>query len=160
MANGDPLDGDSYSNPVDMLDPRHQSPEPNFLHQKQNSYGSQSSGSAHNNHHSDESYSNPIDLVLQRSPAKRPNNLEIRGQLNRPEKPRAHLPDDQNIAAILDPTYAVPSQSMSSPKTNNSTPDILEHYDETTAPPYMPIQGSRRSHEKKKKQKDARCNQQ
>lgn len=182
MENGesrDPSDpdGDSYSNPVDMLASnghrRHQqSPDtaPQFLHQKQSSYNSQSStGSYHQPNLSDDSYSNPVDMVPplhQRSPALRPNHLEIRGQLNRPQPPRAHLPEDQNIAAMIDPTYATPSPPstlISSPIT--TTPDILEHYEDGGSPstaPYMPIQGTRRtssSNEKKKKQKE-RCNQQ
>lgn len=188
MENGEPRDpldndGDSYANPVDMLQNefhrRHQqSPDgaPQYLHQKQSSYNSQSSsGSYHQPIHqripSDDSYSNPLDMVpplLQRSPAQRPNHLEIRGQLNRPQPPRAHLPEDQNIAAMIDPTYATPSPPStlnSTPLTNNSTtPDILEHYEDgsPSTAPYMPIQGTRRtnnSNEKKKKQKE-RCNQQ
>lgn len=188
MENGeqrDPLDhdGDSYANPVDMLQMeahrRHQqSPDgaPQYLHQKQSSYNSQSSGGSYHqpNHQripSDDSYSNPVDMVpplLQRSPAQRPNHLEIRGQLNRPQPPRAHLPEDQNIAAMIDPTYATPSPPStlnSTPITNNATtPDILEHYEDSSpsTAPYMPIQGTRRttsSNEKKKKQKE-RCNQQ
>ena len=173
-------DGDSYSNPVDMLQndvhKRHQqSPEGGhqYLHQKQSSYNSQSSGGSYHQHHqSDDSYSNPVDMVpplLQRSPAQRPSHLELRGQLNRPQAPRAHLPEDQNIAAMIDPTYATPSPpstlSITPIANNSSTPDILEHYDDpapSAAPPYMPIQGTRRttsSNEKKKKQKE-RCNQQ
>lgn len=184
MENGEHRDidpeGDSYSNPVDMIqnDPyrRHQQQSPDsghqYVHQKQSSYNSQSSGGSYHQHHqSDDSYSNPVDMVPplhQRSPAQRPNHLEIRGQLNRPQPPRAHLPEDQNIAAIIDPTYATPSPPStlnSTPLTNNSTtPDILEHYDDgsPSTAPYMPIQGTRRtsnSNEKKKKQKE-RCNQQ
>lgn len=169
------LEGDSYSNPVDMLqNARHQQQSPDngqqYLHQKQSSYNSQSSGGSYHQPH-DDSYSNPVDMVPplhQRSPAQRPNHLEIRGQLNRPQPPRAHLPEDQNINSIIDPTYATPSPPStlnSTPLTNNSiTPDILEHYDDNSpsTAPYMPIQGTRRtsnSNEKKKKQKD-RCNQQ
>lgn len=184
MENGDhrdpsDLDGDSYSNPIDMLqnERRHQQspdvgPSPSqYLHQKQSSYNSQSSGGSYHHHQSDDSYSNPVDMVPplhQRSPAQRPNHLEIRGQLNRPQPPRAHLPEDQNIAAMIDPTYATPSPPSTlstTPLTNNSTtPDILEHYEDSapSTAPYMPIQGTRRtssSNEKKKKQKE-RCNQQ
>lgn len=177
MENGEALDaeGDSYSNPVDMLNEhrRHQQQSPDsghqYLHQKQSSYNSQSSGGSYHQHHqSDDSYSNPLDMVPpKRSPAQRPNHLEIRGQLNRPQPPRAHLPEDQNIAAMIDPTYATPSppSTLNSPLTNNSTtPDILEHYEDgsPSKAPYMPIQGTRRtssSNEKKKKQKE-RCNQQ
>ena len=180
MENGELRDvdpeGDSYSNPVDMLqNGTHQQSPTNshqYSHAKQSSYNSQSSGgSYHQHHHSDDSYSNPVDMMPplhQRSPALRPNHLELRGQLNRPQPPRAHLPEDQNIAAMIDPTYATPSPPStlnSTPVTTNSTtPDILEHYDDgsPSTAPYMPIQGTRRnpnSNEKKKKQKE-RCNQQ
>lgn len=172
-------EGTSYANPVDMLqnEPhrRHQqSPDSGhqYLHQKQSSYNSQSSGGSYYHHQSDDSYSNPVDMVPNplhpRSPALRPNHLEIRGQINRPHPPRAHLPEDQNIAAMIDPTYATPSPPSTlntSPIANNSTtPDILEHYEDgsPSTAPYMPIQGTRRttsSNEKKKKQKE-RCNQQ
>lgn len=171
--------GDSYANPVDVLQSephrRHQhSPDsgPQYSHQKQSSYNSQSSGGSYYHHQSDDSYSNPVDMVPpplhQRSPAMRPNHLEIRGQLNRPQPPRAHLPEDQNIAAMIDPTYATPSPpttiNNSSPIKNSTTPDILEHYEDgsPSTAPYMPIQGTRRTtsaNDKKKKQKE-RCNQQ
>lgn len=173
-------DGDSYSNPVDMLQGeshrRHQQSPEQYLHQKQSSYNSQSSGGSYHQH-LDDSYSNPVDMMpplVQRSPAQRPSHLEIRGQLNRPQPPRAHLPEDQNIAAMIDPTYAAdptyatpspPGTLSVTPLTNKSTtPDILEHYEDgsPSTAPYMPIQGTRRtssSNEKKKKPKE-RCNQQ
>ncbi|CAO1352772.1 unnamed protein product [Diamesa hyperborea] len=175
----DPLDvdGDSYSNPVDMLphpndayfSKRHQqSPEQNHNHQKQSSINSQSSGGSYHNHQQDENYSNPVDMLKypkndHKSPV-RPTHLEIRGNLNRPQVPRAHLPEDLNS---YDPTYAEPSPPStlnSTPMSHSTTPDILEYCDEvpTTPPaPYMPIQGTRRnaSNEKKKKTKE-RCNQQ
>lgn len=175
-------DGDSYSNPVDIIqqhnDPnfgRRVQPSPDghhFNHQKQSSYNSQSSNGSYH-HPNDDSYSNPIDMLPppnHRSAAQRPSHLEIRGQINRPQPPRAHLPDDHNIAAMIDPTYATPSPpsaSNSTPLTSSSTPpDILEYCDDgspmnKTAPPYMPIQGTRRSQisDKKKKSKE-RCNQQ
>lgn len=155
------MDGDSYSNPIDMLKPNdayfsrknQQSPDVylNHHHQKQSSMQSHSSGGSHHGHHSqqyDESYSNPIDMLQgashhnhkarkhhqysdrerddiyvlpvesEHKPATRPNHLELRGQLNRPANPKPHLPED-NIAAMLDPTYAVPGSSSSPP---NSTP--------------------------------------
>lgn len=175
----DPLevDGDSYSNPVDMLphpndayfSKRHQqSPEQNHNHQKQSSINSQSSGGSYHQHQQDENYSNPVDMLKypkndHKSPV-RPTHLEIRGNLNRPQVPRAHLPEDSNN---YDPTYAEPSPPStlnSTPMSHSTTPDILEYCDEvpTTPPaPYMPIQGTRRnaSNEKKKKTKE-RCNQQ
>ncbi|CAG9797085.1 unnamed protein product [Chironomus riparius] len=197
QQNGQPidpqdLDGDSYSNPVDMLqanDPnyshryqhspdsqQHQQQNPQFLHQKQSSYNSQSSGGSGYNHahqsSNDDSYSNPVDMVppplLQRA-AQRPNHLEIRGQINRPQAPRAHLPEDQNIATMIDPTYATPSPPKIPqnivPIVKPTPPDILEYCenngDEPSTAPYMPIQGTRRTanNDKRKKQKE-RCNQQ
>lgn len=185
------LDGDSYSNPVDMLqanDPnlnrRHQhSPEnsqqlSNYHHQKQSSYNSQSSSGSGYNHNrqssNDDSYSNPVDMMppppLHQRASQRPNNLEIRGQINRPQPPRAHLPEEQNIATMIDPTYATPSPPKNLPAnvtavTKPTPPDILEYCenngDEPSTAPYMPIQGTRRSanNDKRKKQKE-RCNQQ
>jgi hypothetical protein len=74
---------------------------------------------------------------------------------------------------MIDPTYATPSPTStfnSTPLTNSSTPpDILEYCEDespmnkTAAPPYMPIQGTRRSHissDKIKKKSKERCNQQ
>lgn len=180
-------EGDSYSNPVDMLQDQQynrryqQSPDGGsdrpfpYQHQKQSSYNSQSSGGSYSHHPNDDSYSNPVDMMTtpppplqQRGMPSRPNHLDIRGQINRPLPPRAHLPDDQNIATMIDPTYATPSP----PSTLNSTPlkatppDILEYCENngdesSVAPPYMPIQGTRRSssNDKRKKQKE-RCNQQ
>jgi hypothetical protein len=180
--NGDQLDveGDSYSNPVDMLSPNRfqQSPDGGgaqyqYQHQKQSSYNSQSSGGSYSQHPNDDSYSNPVDLMtppppppLQQRGLQRPNQLDIRGQISRPHPPRAHLPEDHNIATMIDPTYATPSP----PSTLNTsplkaTPDILEYCenngDEPSTAPYMPIQGTRRtsSNDKRKKQKE-RCNQQ
>lgn len=174
-------DGENYSNPVDMLQAneanmnrRYQhSPEVpangQFQHQKQSSYNSQSSGGSY--HQNDDPYSNPVDMMpppLQQRGAQRPNQLDIRGQLNRPHPPRAHLPEDQNIAAMIDPTYATPSPPKNpAPMSKSTPPDILEYCENSndepsTAPPYMPIQGTRRSammNDKRKKQKE-RCNQQ
>ncbi|KAG5674756.1 hypothetical protein PVAND_004706 [Polypedilum vanderplanki] len=185
-------DGDSYSNPVDMLhiseanynrrfqhSPEQQIPPP--LHQKQSSYNSQSSGGSYHLPQNDDSYSNPVDMMpqtaqqyqpppLHQRGAQRPNQLDIRGQINRPQAPRAHLPED-NIATMIDPTYATPSPPknlQNSAQINKSTPpDILEYCENnnndepSTAPPYMPIQGTRRSAMNNKgKKKNERCNQQ
>ena len=171
-------EGDSYSNPVDMLaDARkfQQSPDGglnNYQHQKQSSYNSQSSGGSYHQHPIDDSYSNPVDMMTPNPPlhqrgVPRPNQLEIRGQINRPHPPRAHLPDDQNIAAMIDPTYATPSppSTLNTSPMKVTTPDILEYCekngDEPSTAPYMPIQGTRRTSAKdsRKKQKE-RCNQQ
>lgn len=176
-------EGDSYSNPVDMLpvnDVQHsrryqQSPDGgpgNYQHIKQSSYNSQSSGGSYHQHPNDDSYSNPVDLMttpppLQQRGMQRPTQLEIRGQINRPLPPRAHLPDDQNIATMIDPTYATPSppSTLNSSPMKATPPDILEYCekngDEPSTAPYMPIQGTRRSASKdnRKKQKE-RCNQQ
>lgn len=175
-------EGDSYSNPVDMLPSNdaqfnrryQQSPDgghSNYQHQKQSSYNSQSSGGSYHQHANDDSYSNPVDMMttppLHQRGLQRPNQLEIRGQINRPHPPRAHLPEDQNIAAMIDPTYATPSPPSTNVSPMKATPpDILEYCeksgDEPSAvPPYMPIQGTRRTSSKdnRKKQKE-RCNQQ
>lgn len=198
QQNGQPvdpqdLDGDSYSNPVDMLqanDPnynrryqhspdsqQHQLQMPNHHHQKQSSYNSQSSGGSGYNHNhqssNDDSYSNPVDMMppppLHQRASQRPTHLEIRGQINRPQPPRAHLPEEQNIATMIDPTYATPSPPKNpqnvAPVTKPTPPDILEYCEnngeEPSTAPYMPIQGTRRSanNDKRKKQKE-RCNQQ
>lgn len=184
------LDSESYSNPVDMLQAndlnysrRYQhSPDiqqqnnAQYLHQKQSSYNSQSSGGSGynqvNQSSNDDSYSNPVDMVpppLFQRVAQRPNHLEIRGQINRPQAPRAHLPEEQNIAAMIDPTYATPSPPKNLQNVVSvvkpTPPDILEYCenngDEPSTAPYMPIQGTRRtvSSDKRKKQKE-RCNQQ
>lgn len=173
-------DGDSYSNPVDMLkSDLHRRPPPTdglVQHQKQSSYNSQSSaGSFQHNRQSsnDDSYSNPVDMMppqLHKRAQPRPSHLEM-GQQNdniphiSPQPPRTITPDDQ----FLDPTYAAvthsPSKNMN-PSTSHvvtNSPDILDHYDEnsTSTAPYMPIQGQRRTplKDKQKKQKE-RCNQQ
>jgi hypothetical protein len=182
-------DGDSYSNPVDMLQqqgnerryqhsPEQQQQQVPPLHQKQSSYNSQSSGGSYHHPQNDDSYSNPVDMMpaqqqfqpppLHQRGAQRPTQLDIRGQINRPQVPRAHLPED-NIATMIDPTYATPSPPHvpnPAPVVNKSTPpDILEYCenngDEPSTAPYMPIQGTRRSalNNKGKKGKE-RCNQQ
>jgi hypothetical protein len=175
-------EGDSYSNPVDMLPVNdaqfsrryQQSPDggqANYQHQKQSSYNSQSSGGSYHQHLNDDSYSNPVDMMttppLHQRGMQRPTQLDIRGQINRPLPPRAHLPEEQNIAAMIDPTYATPSppSTLNASPMKATPPDILEYCeknaDEPSTAPYMPIQGTRRSASKdnRKKQKE-RCNQQ
>lgn len=135
-------DGDSYSHPVDMVS--HKSfPETHHHHQKQSSINSHSSGGSQSQHIHDENYSNPVDMIpampslklkkvsdrddIYTFPADsdnykgpmRPTHLDIRGVLNRPSPPKAHLPED-NIATMIDPTYASP-QSMS-PVHSHGTP--------------------------------------
>ncbi|GAB0094054.1 hypothetical protein DMENIID0001_092750 [Sergentomyia squamirostris] len=89
----------------------------------------------------------------------RPNHLDIRGPLNRPAAPRAHLPEGiDNIAAIIDPTYHH-HNSNSTPGSALTPPEMSEFSDHSSSPvpPYMPIQGSRRTtslENKKKKSKD------
>lgn len=172
-------DGDSYSNPVDMVknERRHLQPQDGqFLHSKQSSYNSQSSGGSYQHHRqssNDDSYSNPVDLVappLNQRMQQRPNNLEMKAaaQVDRIQQlpqQRTLTPEDE----FFDPTYATPSPKISPKKNSNSShvsnsPDILDHYDEnaSSTAPYMPIQGQRRTpmnNDKRKKQKE-RCNQQ
>lgn len=168
-------DGDSYSSPIDMVknERRHlQQQCSEFLHSKQNSYNSQSSGGSfqHLQSPNDDSYSNPVDMVPipLNHKLSHLDNLELkvksdRTQLIQPQ--RTIISEDE----LCDPTYATPSQKISPSKTLNlsqvsNSPDILDHYDENTSStaPYMPIQGQRRTpinNEKRKKQKE-RCNQQ
>ncbi|XP_075211832.1 uncharacterized protein LOC142318978 isoform X2 [Lycorma delicatula] len=92
----------------------------------------------------------------------RPTSLDI----NRPHKPR--LPDPEeievlgpitalpNIAMAIDPTYtpSCSSSSTSSPAVCLPPPPIdLESEDTSPVPPYMPIQGQRRTASLEKKQK-------
>lgn len=177
-------EGDSYSNPVDMVSQMNdaqlnrryqQSPDggqSNYQHQKQSSYNSRSSSGSYHQHFNDDSYSNPVDMMTPAPPLhqrvlQRPNQLELRGQINRPHPLRAHLPDDQNIATMIDPTYATPSppNTLNASPMKATPPDILEYCEknenEPSTAPYMPIQGTRRSSSKdnRKRQKE-RCNQQ
>lgn len=172
-------DGDSYSNPVDMLknDIQRRPDGLSAQHQKQSSYNSQSSaGSFQHNRQSsnDDSYSNPVDMMpppqLHKRAQPRPAQLDMNMPAHQqndniphisPQPPRTITPDDQ----FFDPTYAAVIHSPS--KNHNhvvaNSPDILDHYDEnsTSTAPYMPIQGQRRTplKDKQKKQKE-RCNQQ
>jgi hypothetical protein len=97
---------ESYSNPVDMLQ---QELKP--LHKKMPS----------SDRERDDIYVLPVetDQNQKAGAAARPNHLEIRGALNRPAPPKAHLPED-NIA-MLDPTYATPNLLNSPPDSSNPT---------------------------------------
>lgn len=137
-------DGDSYSHPVDMLPHKSSFPETHHHHQKQSSINSHSSGGSYSQpqHINDENYSNPVDMIPAMPSLKlkkvsdrddiytfpleseykgpmRPTHLDIRGVLNRPSPPKAHLPED-NIATMIDPTYASPQSS--SPIHSHTTP--------------------------------------
>lgn len=169
-------DGDSYSNPVDMVaknseqQRRHLQPQDGqFLHQKQSSYNSQSSGGSYQHQRqssNDDSYSNPVDMMPPplHQRMQRPNNLETKAQVDRIQHSPQHrtiTPEDE----FFDPTYATPSPSKNQNSSHvSNSPDILDHFDENTSStaPYMPIQGQRRTpmnNDKRKKQKE-RCNQQ
>ncbi|KAJ8933214.1 hypothetical protein NQ314_014161 [Rhamnusium bicolor] len=109
--------------------------------------------------------------------ANRPTHLDLRSPLTKINKSR--FPDPEicdsassgqsstspaqhtNIAMAIDPTY---STSSSSPGIVLPPPDISEQEDDNPAPPYMPIQGQRRTasleKKQKKKSKDGGCKQQ
>lgn len=123
-------------------------------------------------------------------PPVRPTQLDLRSPLNTPIKPRFPDPESPdsfsspmhhvNIAMAIDPTYprrqfscdtstsgtVTTSTSSSSPGFVLPPPDVADLQEEETgpAPPYMPIQGQRRtaSLEKKvkKKGRDGSCKQQ
>ncbi|CAH0547341.1 unnamed protein product [Brassicogethes aeneus] len=126
--------------------------------------------------------------------AQRPTQLDLKSPLTRFNKPRYPDPEPDNntpvtqspsahsnIAMAIDPTYSrrgyrlsssydtasssvTTSTSSSSPGMLLPPPDITEHDDENPAPPYMPIQGQRRTasleKKQKKKSKDGSCKQQ
>lgn len=149
-------EGDSYSNPVDLLPPNEsqfinsqQRNHHEYYHQRDNSGNSQGSGGGYyRDSIHDENYSNPIDMLREEQAAggpnikvninikkqmgavggpseyqgpARPNHLEIRGPLNRPAAPRAHLPED-NIAAMIDPTYTSSGSASTTPGGGLSPP--------------------------------------
>lgn len=106
----------------------------------------------------EELYAQPISKRPHQSP-QRPNHLELKGPLNRPAPAKAHLPGAyaENIATIIDPTYA----QLQPPRSNNNNHVSGGHnnrgeyyHDEyledsgsppsPLPPPYMPIQGMRR----------------
>ncbi|CAG9864144.1 unnamed protein product [Phyllotreta striolata] len=122
-------------------------------------------------------------------PANRPTHLDLRAPLSRINKPRYPDPEADpaspslhaNIAVAIDPTYSRRTgyRGSSSYDTASSTvttstsssspgalppPDLVEQEDDSPAPPYMPIQGQRRTASLEKKQKskskDGGCKQQ
>lgn len=148
-------EADSYSNPVDLLPPTDSGQQRNhheYYHQRDNSGNSQSSaGGYYRDSIHDENYSNPIDMLREEQAAggpnvkininlkkqigavggpseyqgpARPNHLEIRGPLNRPAPPRAHLPED-NIAAMIDPTYTSSGSASTTPGGGLSPPGLF-----------------------------------
>ncbi|EFA00964.1 coiled-coil domain-containing protein 50 [Tribolium castaneum] len=134
------------------------------------------------------------DRNLDGPPAVRPTQLDLKSPLNRINKPRYPEPEGCdnasglspnsqhiNIAMAIDPTYpkrgmhssssyettsstVTTSTSSSSPGMVLPPPDISELDDENNIPPYMPIQGQRRTasleKKQKKKSKDGGCKQQ
>uniref|UniRef100_A0A1L8DNE4 Putative serine/threonine-protein kinase n=1 Tax=Nyssomyia neivai TaxID=330878 RepID=A0A1L8DNE4_9DIPT len=141
---------ENYSNPVDML------VQPNDTDQVKVSINvkKQTAGAKKQDDHG---YTITGGSSSANHPM-RPNHLDIRGPINRPAAPRAHLPEGiENIAAMIDPTYH--QSCNSTPGSALTPPDVAEFSDHSSSPvpPYMPIQGSRRStslDNKKKKSKD------
>lgn len=76
---------------------------------------------------------------------------------------RAHVPEGiENIATVIDPTYPVTTPTLSTASATQ-LPAHLEYaapeHSSSPVPPYMPIQGTRRTNlvsqpDKKKKSKD------
>lgn len=184
------VDGDSYSNPIDLIPPsdvaylRKQPNRQEYYQHQQRDYDENYSNPVDMVHkdnsndrrkgllqtqqsrREDEIYVLPVLGHGQKNefqgPPQRPTQLDLKGPLNRPAVPRAHIPEiRENIAAMIDPTY--PSSSSTSGGTPGGmglTPnDISEYSDQSSSPvpPYMPIQGQRRNivpEGKKKKSKD------
>lgn len=124
-----------------------------------------------------------LPVVGESSPGKnepptRPTQLDLKGPLNRPHKPKYNHDSEtspsqhMNIAMVIDPTYNRRSQHLSpgydttsstvTTSTSGSSPGMLPALDlseleeeASPVPPYMPIQGQRRtaSLEKKPKKK-------
>uniref|UniRef100_A0A1B0DHY1 Coiled-coil domain-containing protein n=1 Tax=Phlebotomus papatasi TaxID=29031 RepID=A0A1B0DHY1_PHLPP len=148
------LNDENYSNPVDML-----MPSSNDTDQVKVSINvkKQTAGAKKQDEHFGFPMSGSASANSYQGPA-RPNHLDIRGPINRPAAPRAHLPEGiENIATIIDPTYH--HSSSSTPGSALTPPEMSEFSDHSSSPvpPYMPIQGSRRStslENKKKKSKD------
>lgn len=156
-----PINEENYSNPVDMIKQQ----KTKGLKKPPAPLPIDIIGRCEN-----DIYVFPVDQEYQGPP--RPNHLEIRGMLNRPAPPRAHLPEDtlggHNNQSFSYSPSSTPTNSMSTPGTSLTPPDLtLEYPDQSLdsgspVPPYMPIQGTRRNaslENKKKKSKD-RCAQQ
>ncbi|XP_055683891.1 uncharacterized protein LOC129790443 [Lutzomyia longipalpis] len=146
------LNDENYSNPVDML------VQPNGTDQVKVSINVKKQTAGAKKHDDLHDYSMSASSSTNHQGPTRPNHLDIRGPINRPAAPRAHLPEGiDNIAAMIDPTYH--QSSSSTPGSALTPPEMPEFSDHSSSPvpPYMPIQGSRRStslENKKKKSKD------
>lgn len=168
------FDGDSYSDPIDLIahrdngQHRHSSYRPGeHVHSKQSSGASRDSMI-----YSDENYSNPVDM-LRNGPNAGPARSESYSELALPPPcrqtklagkattsknlaPNGH----DNIAAAIDPTY--PIVGVAAVPLATILPSHLDYTADTTkapVPPYMPIQGTRRTNgvaqsDKKKRAKD------
>lgn len=155
-SRGEPYGEENYSNPIDMIrkegsgaTKKQPMPPP---HRRDDEIYVLPTGGSGQQQHTD--YHGPT----------RPNQLELRGPLNRPAPPRAHVPEGiENIAAYIDPTYPSSGSTTSGTPGNGVSPgnhpDTSEYSDQSSSPvpPYMPIQGQRRNtslENKKKKTKD------
>ncbi|XP_037916886.1 coiled-coil domain-containing protein 50 isoform X3 [Hermetia illucens] len=143
-------DGDSYSNPIDLIASGHSSLESSYRHERMHS--SISAEHAELTLKDDEIYTLPIEDEVKVE--NRPNSLALPDDGQKQILRSNQSPESiGNIAAIIDPTYT----SSNAAAQANSPMSASMGYNSKNAPPYMPIQGTRRSASldvKKKKPKD------
>uniref|UniRef100_A0A182YDT3 CCDC50_N domain-containing protein n=1 Tax=Anopheles stephensi TaxID=30069 RepID=A0A182YDT3_ANOST len=180
---------ENYSNPIDMIRQQKQQQQLLFqqqqlLQQQQQRGGPNLKLSANvqrlveNGRKEDEIYVLPVSqedlpaVELQRTPPRPGTQPPNGGRLVASPGSRNQYLDD-NIAAKIDPTFggtgmghSPTSTGTSSSVVNASQPDILEFSDPGSSspvpPPYMPIQGTRRTNapDGKKRKSKERCAQQ
>uniref|UniRef100_A0A182KBX2 CCDC50_N domain-containing protein n=1 Tax=Anopheles christyi TaxID=43041 RepID=A0A182KBX2_9DIPT len=186
-----PISDENYSNPVDMIKQQKQQQQLLFQQQQllqQQRGGPNFKLSANvqrlieNGRKEDEIYvlpvsqedHPPIDLPLSQRTPPRGSMPPANGgrHISSPAARNQYL--DDNIAAKIDPTFGAgagmghspTSTGTSSSAANASQPDILEFSDPGSSspvpPPYMPIQGTRRTNatDGKKRKSKERCAQQ
>lgn len=179
------LDVDSYSDPIDLIAHREHAKQQayrpgEYVHSKQ------SSGASRDSYiYSDENYSNPVDMLRSSvgsnvsrpsaatpegngepalPPPCRQQKSESRGAINKPPPRIPTSNGADNIAAVIDPTYLNVGVNVANTK-QTPTSILPAHLDYTAGatanpvPPYMPIQGTRRTNavaqsDKKKRNKD------
>lgn len=135
---------DSYSNPIDLIPNRRNDDIKLFGGHNTNDFQQLSVKD-------DDIYTLPIESEHKR--LHKVNISQIDNQVLHQRSVDHNLENIENIATVIDPTY---TSSHSSPYNTAGNLSPLG-YDSSTAPPYMPIQGTRRSaslEAKKKKTKD------
>lgn len=179
-------EGDSYSDPIDLIPHREHAKHSAAYRPGEYVHSKQSSGASRDSFiYSDENYSNPVDMLRaaatggsSRSSVKssesntepalpppcRQTKTEARGAISKPPPRTPTSNGHDNIAAAIDPTY--PNVGPSSASAKAVPASILPaHLDYTAGaaaspvPPYMPIQGTRRTNavvqsDRKKRAKD------